>query len=292
MPVVNGVLGRRAIRLNNPNVLKQRFISALVAVPLVVLVVLKLNLSGFALIVALTMLLAAWEWSALIPLPNTAARISYLLVTALVIAVFWVFAQSELLVNTVLWLALVWWLFVLYWISRPQLGGEATLAHALAKALMGLGLLVSTWLALVVLHSRPDQGSHWVLYVLVLVWVADSGAFFAGRRFGRNKLAPRVSPGKTWEGVLGALAACSLFAFGYARFIDLQGSTLAGFILVCLVTVLFSIAGDLLESLLKRQQGVKDSGTLIPGHGGILDRIDSLLAAAPVFLLGLRWVEL
>jgi phosphatidate cytidylyltransferase len=131
-----------------------------------------------------------------------------------------------------------------------------------------------------------------VLYVLVLVWVADSGAFFAGRQFGRNKLAPRVSPGKTWEGVIGALVACSLFAFGYAQFIDLQGSALTGFILVCLVTVLFSIAGDLLVSLMKRQQGVKDTGTLIPGHGGILDRIDSLLAAAPVFLLGIRWVEL
>jgi phosphatidate cytidylyltransferase len=273
-------------------VLKQRFISALVGVPLVVLVVLKLDLSGFALVAALAMLLAAWEWGALIPLQHIAMRIAYLLLTLSCIAVTWSFAQSDVLVDFVLWSALAWWLFVLYWITRPALGGEATPVHTLAKALLGLGLMISTWLALVVLHSRPDHGPHWVLYVLVLVWVADSGAFFAGRQFGRNKLAPRVSPGKTWEGVLGALAACSLFAFGYARFIDLQGSALAGFVLVCLVTVLFSIAGDLLESLLKRQQGVKDSGTLIPGHGGILDRIDSLLAAAPVFLLGLRWVEL
>jgi len=273
-------------------VLKQRFISALVGVPLVVLVVLKLDLSGFALIAALAMMLAAWEWGALIPLHNMTARIAYLLLTLSCIAVAWNFAQSDVLVDVVLWSALGWWLLVLYWITRPALGGEATLVHALAKALLGVGLMISTWLALVVLHSRPDQGSHWVLYVLVLVWVADSGAFFAGRQFGRNKLAPRVSPGKTWEGVLGALAACSLFAFGYARFIDLQGAAMAGFILVCLVTVLFSIAGDLLESLLKRQQGIKDSGTLIPGHGGILDRIDSLLAAAPVFLLGLRWVQL
>lgn len=278
--------------MNNPNVLKQRFISALIGVPLVVLVVLKLNLSGFALVAALAMLLAAWEWSALIPLQHTAARIAYVLLTLCCIAVAWKFAQAEVLVDIMLWAALAWWLFVLYWITRPALGDETTLLHSVAKALLGQGLMISTWLALVVLHSRPDQGPHWVLYVLVLVWVADSGAFFAGRQFGRNKLAPRVSPGKTWEGVLGALAACSLFAFGYARFIDLQGLALAGFILVCLVTVLFSIAGDLLESLLKRQRGIKDSGTLIPGHGGILDRIDSLLAAAPVFLLGLRWVEL
>ena len=152
--------------------------------------------------------------------------------------------------------------------------------------------MVSTWLALVVLHSRPDQGPHWVLFLLVLVWVADSGAFFAGRQFGRTKLAPKVSPGKTWEGVFGALIACALFAFGYARFLELQGLALTGFILISLVTVLFSVAGDLLESLLKRQHGVKDSGTLIPGHGGILDRIDSLFAAAPIFLFGLRWIEL
>ena len=152
--------------------------------------------------------------------------------------------------------------------------------------------MLSTWLALVVLHSRPDQGPHWVLYLLVLVWVADSGAFFAGRQFGRTRLAPKVSPGKTWEGVLGGLTACALFAFGYAHYLELQGAVLTGFVLVSLVTVLFSVAGDLLESLLKRQRGVKDSGTLIPGHGGILDRIDSLFAAAPVFLLGLRWIEL
>ncbi|MGB5535247.1 MAG: phosphatidate cytidylyltransferase, partial [Thiogranum sp.] len=168
--------------------LKQRFISALVGVPLVVLVVLKLDLSGFALIAALAMMLAAWEWGALIPLHHMTARIAYLLLTLSCIAVAWNFAQSDVLVDVVLWSALGWWLLVLYWITRPALGGEATLVHALAKALLGVGLMISTWLALVVLHSRPDQGSHWVLYVLVLVWVADSGAFFAGRQFGRNKL--------------------------------------------------------------------------------------------------------
>ncbi|MFQ5644517.1 MAG: phosphatidate cytidylyltransferase, partial [Thiogranum sp.] len=117
-------------------------------------------------------------------------------------------------------------------------------------------------------------------------------AFFAGRQFGRTRLAPNVSPGKTWEGVFGALVACILFAFGAAVFFDRHGLALSGFILVSLLTVLFSVVGDLLESLLKRQQGVKDSGTLIPGHGGILDRIDSLFAAAPVFLLGMRWIDL
>lgn len=272
--------------------LKQRIFSALILVPLVVIGVLFSNQSTFALLVILALLLAAWEWSALIPLQGRPIRVSYLVLTAALTAMAWYFAQSEAFVNSLLWLAMAWWLFVLFWITRPDIGREVNTLHVVGKALLGLGMLISTWLALVVLHGRPDQGAHWVLYVLVLVWVADSGAFFAGKTFGRNKLAPAVSPGKTWEGVFGALLACAVFAFGYAHFLGLKGAVFSSFILVCLVTVLFSIAGDLLESLLKRQRGIKDSGTLIPGHGGILDRIDSLLAAAPVFLFGLRWIEL
>ncbi len=272
--------------------LKYRIISALVLVPLVVLAVLKLDIGNFALLAALMVVLASWEWADLIPLRRATVRAAYVLLTLALLALTWKFAQRETLVNAVLWLAMLWWLFALFWISRPELGSGESVAHRAVKAALGMGLFISTWLALVVLHSRPDEGPHWVLYVLVLVWVADSGAFFAGRQWGHTRLAPRVSPGKTWEGVLGALAACSLYAIAYAWFVGLRGAVLAGFVLVCLVTVLFSVAGDLLESLMKRQRGVKDSGTLIPGHGGVLDRIDSLLAAAPVFLFGLRWIDL
>jgi phosphatidate cytidylyltransferase len=260
-------------------------------VPLVVLGVLFLNQTHFALLLLLAMLIAAWEWSALIPLQLLYSRLAYLVLTLALTALAWHFAAGEVFVNSLLWAAMLWWLFVLFWIGRPELGRELTAVHSLAKAVLGQGLLISAWLALVVLHSRPDQGPHWVLYLLVLVWVADSGAYFAGHAFGRIKLAPLVSPGKTWEGVFGALIGCSLFAFGYASYIGMSGARLSSFILVCLVTVLFSIVGDLLESLMKRQRGVKDSGTLIPGHGGILDRVDSLLAAAPVFLFGLRWIN-
>ncbi|MGD2075770.1 MAG: phosphatidate cytidylyltransferase [Gammaproteobacteria bacterium] len=272
--------------------LRYRVISALVLVPLVVAAVLKLDVGSFSLLAALVVLLGSWEWAFLVPLRQPAVRFGYLLLTVALLAMIWKFAQLEVLVNSMLWLAMLWWLFALFWISRPALGSGETPRHAAAKSVLGIGLLLSTWLALVVLHSRPDQGPHWVLFVLVLVWVADSGAYFAGRQWGRTRLAPEVSPGKTWEGVLGALVACSLLAFGYAWYLGLQGPVLASFVLVCLVTVLFSVAGDLVESLMKRQRGVKDSGNLIPGHGGILDRIDSLLAATPVFLFGLRWIEL
>ena len=272
--------------------LKYRLLSALVLVPVVVVTVLKLNVGNFALLAALVVVLASWEWAGLIPLRRPALRIGYLVLALALLSLAWVLAQRETLVNGVLWLAMGWWLFALFWISRPTLGSGETFAHSAIKSLVGVGMLISTWLALVVLHSRPDHGPHWVLFVLVLVWVADSGAYFSGRRWGHTLLAPAVSPGKTWEGVLGGLAACCVVAVAYAWFIGLRGPVLASFVLVCLVTVLFSVAGDLLESLMKRQRGVKDSGDLIPGHGGVLDRIDSLLAATPVFLFGLRWIDL
>ncbi len=270
--------------------LKQRILSALVMVPLVVAAVLLLDNAWFALVMLVVVLLGAWEWGTLIPLHGTPARSLFMGATALLLVPVWHFASREAVVDALLYTALGWWLVALFWISRPGAGGQPWLA--VVKACIGWLLLASTWLALVVLHARPDHGPWWVLFVLALVWVADSGAYFSGRRWGRRKLAPAVSPGKTWEGVYGALAVCTLYTVAAAWAFGMQGRDLAGFLLICLVTVLFSIAGDLFESLMKRQQGIKDSGTLIPGHGGILDRIDSLLAAVPIFTLGLRWVDL
>src|SRR6185436_8378757 len=127
-------------------------------------------------------------------------------------------------------------------------------------------------------------GAEWVLFTLILVQVADIGAFFVGRRFGRRRLAPNVSPGKTWEGVIGGLVASGLVAIlGSSRF----GLPLVQFLLLCLAVVAFSIVGDLTESLLKRFAGLKDSGRLFPGHGGVMDRIDSITSAAPILYFGL-----
>lgn len=272
--------------------LKLRLVSALVLAPLVVLGVLKLDTTQFALLVAVAILIAAWEWSALASLRTPWARAAYVAATAVLLMLVWRAAGSERLVNAVLAMALAWWLFALFWITRPEWGQKPSWTHTLIKAILGFGLLASVWLALVVLHSRADQGPLWVLFALVLVWVADSGAYFSGRLWGKNKLAPKVSPGKTWEGVYGALVASATFAIGFGTWKGFEGWEKTSFMLICLITVLFSIAGDLLESLLKRHQGIKDSGSIIPGHGGILDRIDSMLAAIPVFLIGLRWIAL
>ena len=127
-----------------------------------------------------------------------------------------------------------------------------------------------------------------IIVLFSLVWGADSSAYFVGRRFGRYKLAPRVSPGKTWEGIGGAVLAGMLIGACAGWWCGLEAETGALFVVLCVVTVAISIVGDLTESLIKRHGGVKDSGSLLPGHGGLLDRVDSLTAAAPVYLLGLE----
>ncbi len=272
--------------------LKLRIISALVMVPLVIWGVLTLNNTEFAIALLLLIALAAWEWAGLVPLQHGLQRLLYIASVVLVLSVTWQFASQDLFVYGLLWLTLGWWLFALYWISYPGLIDAARTSTSWLKIILGWLLLASTWLALVVLHSRPDHGPYWVLFVMSLVWVADSGAYFSGRQWGRRKLAPQVSPGKTWAGVYGAVAACTVYTLIVSHFMDITEQAIPGFVLASLVTVLFSIAGDLIISLFKRHQNLKDSGHLIPGHGGLLDRVDSLLAAAPVFVLGLHWIDL
>jgi phosphatidate cytidylyltransferase len=160
-------------------------------------------------------------------------------------------------------------------------------ANSLLAALAGPLVLAPTWLALSSLHRVADHGPMLVLFLLVLVFAADVGAYFGGRAFGRLKLAPRVSPGKTWEGVIGGFAAAGVIATVGARWFALP---VPAFLALCAAVVSLSIVGDLTESMFKRHVGLKDSSKLLPGHGGILDRIDSISAAAPVFALGMMWM--
>ncbi len=159
---------------------------------------------------------------------------------------------------------------------------------ALARTIAGLLVLVPAWAALVVLHSRFDHG-YFVLLAFI-IWGADTGAYFAGRAFGKRKLAPNVSPGKSWEGVIGGLLVALLAALVATYWLTPLGGYPAFFLLV-LLTVFISVLGDLSESLFKRVMKLKDSGGILPGHGGVLDRIDSLTAAGPLFTLGLLWLS-
>jgi phosphatidate cytidylyltransferase len=175
--------------------------------------------------------------------------------------------------------AVVWWLVALFWI---MLAPERV--HAVVAVIAGFLVLVPCWLALVHLatHTSPHYG--WVLFTLALVWAADTGAYFAGRFFGKVPLAPRVSPKKTWEGVIGGLVVSGAVAAVGGAWLGVGG---APFIMLCVAVAAISVVGDLTESMLKRAAGLKDSGSLFPGHGGALDRIDSVTAAAPTLVFGL-----
>lgn len=271
--------------------LKARLISAAIMVPLVVAGILWLPNGYLALFLALVIGGGFWEWSRMVPLQDIPARLAVTGAGLALAGLIWLLSPQRV-AGPLLGTALLWWLWVLYWLSRPDIGREASAGSRTLKLVAGALVLLPAWTALVVLHGRDGDGPLLTLFLLVVIWLADSGAYFAGRQWGRRKLAPAISPGKTREGVYGALLASGLFALAAGLGYSGSVSWATGLMGVSLVTVMFSIVGDLLESLMKRHCGIKDSSNLIPGHGGILDRIDSLTAAAPVFLLGLYWMQL
>jgi phosphatidate cytidylyltransferase len=258
--------------------LRKRIVTAVVLAAPFLAVLFLLPPVATVLVVTVLVLAGAWEWSAFERLSTPALRAGYVLLVAALLYVAWRFSASALARELVLVVAVLWWIAALLWIVRGP-----RRVPPWSAAVAGVLALVPSWLALVQLRRSP-QGADWMLFALLLVWVADIGAYFVGRRFGRLRLAPEISPGKTWEGVVGGIAVSALVAVaGSVRF----GVPLVLFLPLCLATVGFSIVGDLTESLLKRSAGLKDSGTILPGHGGVMDRIDSLTGAAPVLLLGL-----
>ena len=264
--------------------LGKRFLTALILGPSAIAAILLLPVAGFAVLVGLLTLLAAWEWADLAGARRPRAVAYVALVLGALVGLWFAVLQAPESPLPLLLLAVAWWLVALgMGMLYPRGGGYWSRPGVL---LPGLLVLVPAWLALVHLHGADAEGPRWVLVMMFLIWGADTGAYFAGRAFGRHRLAPAVSPGKTWEGVLGGMALGIALAMGLALLLGLTPPP--HFWLLLLVTAAFSVLGDLTESLLKRGAGRKDSGTLFPGHGGVLDRLDSVTAAAPVFVLGLE----
>ncbi len=268
--------------------LKHRLITALILIPLVIGGILLLPTHQLALALGVFVLIGAWEWTALIGIETWPRRLAYVLLTASLMAnALWLLDAAAPLLVLVQLLAVAWWLWgwraIVAYVGALGIEREALFRNLV----VGVVLLVPSWSALLLLHAQPEQGPYLLILLLVLIWSADSGAYFAGRQFGKRKLAPLVSPGKTWEGVFGALLAVTVVAWAGALVLDLQGWRFVGFFVLCWLTTVFSIEGDLMESLYKRRAQVKDSGVIFPGHGGVLDRIDSITSAAPVFALGL-----
>lgn len=267
--------------------LKQRVISAAVLAPTVVLSVLYMPHQWFVVFLALIALLAAWEWAAMVT-KTISAKVIYVLVCAGLMGVAWLILE-ESHVRLFMLLGSFYWIFILLLLAFYQ---SSWLGNYLLEGFLhssGYFVIVIGWLAMLSVHQ---QQATMLLFLFMLIWVADIAAYFSGKKFGRNKLAEELSPGKTREGVLGAMIATLIFALlGVFWWQDNLAIGLAiYFVLLCVFSALISIVGDLFESLLKRNAGIKDSGSIIPGHGGILDRIDSLLAASPGFMLGLYWL--
>lgn len=267
------------------NSLRLRTLTAVALGPLVIALILWLPTPWFAVFFAAVMLGAAWEWCALAGIRRGRSRSLYLVIMTVCMAGawawpdswFWLFAVSSL-----------WWAFQAV---RLLMIRQVEPVEGLQGLLLPVGLLalVAPWAAVIDLHRQPESGPWLVLSLIFLIWTADSMAYFTGRRWGRAKLAPAVSPGKTRVGVYGAMVGAGLcvLLFGWLRSFGPIDTLLL--LLICEYVVLISVIGDLYESFLKRRRGVKDSSRLLPGHGGLLDRIDSLTAAAPAFVLGLTW---
>jgi phosphatidate cytidylyltransferase len=263
--------------------LKQRLLTAFILIP-PLLWVLTLSSQILAGVAGLFVVLGAWEWARLCGWQTKTTRILYTILFSFALLLTYQFRDQ--MVTYILWGACLWWFIALFWILRYQQTQSIPLSPLL-KAILGVVILLPSWLAVLHLHEHEQYGWTWVIFLLVLIWAADSGAYFAGKRFGKRKLAPQISPGKTYEGVVGALLMSLIVSLLYALNLSISPMALILFLLLCLLTVMASILGDLLESLFKRQAGVKDSSHILPGHGGILDRIDSLTAAAPIFVIGL-----
>ena len=275
---------------------RTRLLAALVMAPVAIAAILLLPTPWMIALAAVVFLAGLWEWFDLAEVDDTLARTVLLVAhVALMVALVWASRSPSGFTMVLFQLAsvvgVIWWLLALFWLGRYDFASDHD-THARAfKLAAGALAVIPAWCALAWIHVEEPNGHRWLLAALAVVWAADTGAYFAGRTFGGKlfggrKLAPRISPNKTIEGLLGGVAAGMAAGVGFALFAGATAAQLPAVAAVSLGAALFSVIGDLYESLLKRHVGVKDSGHLIPGHGGVLDRLDGVLAALPVFAVG------
>jgi len=275
---------------------KTRVFAALALAPVAIAAMLWLPTPWLVALAAVVFLAGLWEWFKLADVDDTLARAVLLVANlALMVAIVWGSrlpggGLSFVLFKLATMIGIIWWLLAGLWLKHFNFASDHDTHARVFKLAAGTLAIVPAWCALAWIHAERPMGHRWLFVALMLVWAADSGAYFVGRHFGKRKLSPRISPNKTIEGLLGGLACGVVVAVAFAPLAGASVSQLPLVALVALVAVAFSVVGDLFESLLKRHVGAKDSGDLIPGHGGVLDRIDGVIAALPVFALGKAWL--
>lgn len=259
--------------------MKQRIITAIVALALLGVLLFAMPPLAVHIVLGALIVAGAWEWSGFLGHEGTGARFAFVALIAALLAATVLFFSDR--TEQILMLSLAWWFVALIWTFLFP-----TPIPQAIRWLAGILVLVPLYVALMILYTAD---ATILLFALLIVWVADSGAYFAGKTMGRVKLAPQISPGKTWEGVIGGLVAVVLLTLLRSVWVETDLAVLVPF---CLAVGALSIVGDLTVSMFKRTAGVKDSGSFFPGHGGVLDRIDSVAAAAPLFALGIGWAGL
>lgn len=259
--------------------LKQRVLTALVLIPLTLLILFYLPADAFCFLIGLIVLGAAWEWTNLMEIKKTGWRWFYLLIIAVCLGI-----TARIPVLYTIAASAVWWVIALLLVLLYPRASEAWGRSVTVRGIMGILVLVPCWIA--VCFIRKNEATDTLLFLFILIWGADTAAYFVGKKWGKHKLAPSVSPGKSVQGFIGALVFTVILVLGVVWFLDIPMNLWAWCFGLSLLTVVFSVIGDLFESMLKRKVGLKDSGRLLPGHGGLLDRIDSLTAAAPIFVFG------
>lgn len=256
--------------------LMQRIVTAVVLVAVLLLVFFALPPAAGLGVLGFFVVVAAWEWSGFLALESLGPRAAYVALVVALMAGALLLTPDRAALMPMLWVALAWWLCAFIWVIRYP-----TPIRRDVGALCGVLVIVPAWAGIVALIGEGERGSEYVLLLLAIVWAADVGAYFVGRRLGRTKLAPSVSPGKTWEGLAGGLVGAALTAACGAWWLDLSPLLLVP---LGLAIGGISVIGDLTVSMFKRNAGLKDSGNLFPGHGGVLDRVDSVTAAVPLFV--------
>lgn len=281
-------MGKLASKWQSRTMLKQRILTALTLASLVLWALFGLSDDYLMVLFAVVIMAGTYEWLKLANIQNLVFKLLFFLAQAFLISFVWYLVESKQeLVVMILASAVLAWLLIMFWLALYEKGIVKIQLHQISRVLLGLILLPVCLLAIGFILQGFQNDRLTILLMFILIWGADVAAYFSGKAFGKHKLAPTISPGKSWEGVFGALLGTILISAVAAWLMNYSIQMLPGFVVFCLLVVVLSVVGDLFESLLKRQVGIKDSGNILPGHGGVLDRIDSLIAASPLFALGM-----
>ncbi len=265
--------------------MKQRIITALIVAPLGVALFLFTPPIVFAIIIGALCLVALWEWSRLSGMRSRPLRAMLVAFCGAIMVWLWLSRGSPFWLTTI-GIGVAWWFVAVVWLKNYSFAAAPRPKNTAIKLVAGICAVIPAWVAVTDLRVHQTEYHMWALYSVILIWGADTFAYFAGKRFGRHKLAPNISPGKTIEGVYGALLGSAIVAAIGGYWLGVRGMLLVGLIVVALLSVLFSVVGDLFESVIKRQANVKDSGAMFPGHGGVFDRLDGAFAGIPIFVFG------